>query len=61
MKTGDRVRVEFEVEVTDIHDNDLTDGREFFSGRVDLGRHERMEGQRKTAFVAGIPISKVVR
>jgi len=59
MKIGETVKVSFDVTITDIHDNLDSVNRSFFSGNVDLGQHERIDGRRNTTFVAGIPISAV--
>lgn len=59
MHIGQKVKVEFEVEVTAVCDSKDIAGREFFCGDVDLGEHETVPGRRKTAYVSGIPMGAV--
>ena len=59
MHIGQKVKVEFEVEVTAVCEDKMIPSRAFFCGDVDLGEHETLPGKRKTAYVSGIPIGAV--
>ena len=56
---GQKVRVSFEMTITDISHNEGQPDRSFISGNVSLVGCERISGKTKNAFVSGVPFSVV--
>lgn len=57
MHIGQRVKVEMELEITSI--NDDNGSRSFVCGNVHIGEHERIDGKKKVAYVSGVPMDCV--
>ena len=59
IQVGQKVRVSFEMTITNISHNEGQPDRSFVSGNVSIGGYEKVSGKVRSAFVSGVPFSVV--